>query len=549
MSKYKKRIKDAELWAILVLVCLLFLIFLGIPVIRLFAKSFWNGNSVTAEYYTSILTQQNFLHVLGNSFAVSAAAAVASVVIAFVMAYAIHYTNLPGWGKRLLQAMATLPMFLPTITYGFAIIYSFGKQGLLTKLFGRQLFNIYGFGGLLVGYVIYTIPVAFLLIHNTMGYIDKKTLIVSKTMGDNDLSTFWIAILRPLLGTLAGAFIQAFFLCFTDFGIPASVGGKYDVIATTLYNEMLGGIPDFNRGAVVSIIMLLPSIVSILLLHVLERYNIRYDRISNADLRVNAARDTVWGVSGGVFSVAILAIFAVIAVVPMVQNWPYQTQITMQHFSDVFADSELQAVYMHSIVMALLTALVGTVVAYGAALITARSTLPKGCKQVIDSIALVTNTIPGMVIGLAFLFTFSGTPLQNTFPLMILCNIVHYFSTPYLMLKNSLSKMNAGWETTAMLMGDTWTKTILRVVTPNAASSLIEVFSYYFISAMVTISALVFIAGARTMVLTTKIKQLQYINKYNEVFVLSLLILVTNLVAKAVFAWLARRLASTRRQG
>ena len=42
-------------------------------------------------------------------------------------------------------------MLLPTITYGFAIIYSFGKQGLLTKLFGRQLFDIYGFNGLLFG--------------------------------------------------------------------------------------------------------------------------------------------------------------------------------------------------------------------------------------------------------------------------------------------------------------------------------------------------------------------------------------------------------------
>lgn len=183
--------------------------------------------------------------------------------------------------------------------------------------------------------------------------------------------------------------------------------------------------------------------------------------------------------------------------------------------------------------------------AYGAALITARSTLPKWRKQSVDSIALVTNTIPGMVLGLAFLFTFTGTPLQNTFPLMILCNIVHYFSTPYLMMKNSLSKMNAGWETTAMLMGDSWPKTILRVVTPNAASSLIEVFSYYFINAMVTISALIFLAGARTMVLTTKIKQLQYVNEYNEVFVLSLLILFTNLLAKAIFTWLANRSAQT----
>ena len=165
--------------------------------------------------------------------------------------------------------------------------------------------------------------------------------------------------------------------------------------------------------------------------------------------------------------------------------------------------------------------------------------MSRGYKQGIESIALITNAIPGMVLGVAYLFLFSGTGLQNTMLLMILCNIVHYFSTPYLMLKNSLSKMNAGWETTAMLMGDSWIKTIIRVVTPNAMSSLIEVFSYYFINSMVTISALVFIAGARTMVLTTMIKQLQYVNRFNEVFVLSLLILATNLVAKALFSWLA----------
>ena len=131
-----------------------------------------------------------------------------------------------------------------------------------------------------------------------------------------------------------------------------------------------------------------------------------------------------------------------------------------------------------------------------------------------------------------------------TLLLMILGHIVHYFSTPYLMMKNSLSKMNAGWETTAMLMGDSWLQTILRVVTPNALSSLIEVFSYYFINSMVTISALIFIAGARTMVLTTMIKQLQYVNRFNEVFVLSLLILATNLVAKGLFSCLASYKAS-----
>ncbi len=533
--------KSWELKLIFLVLVAVFAIFLAVPAIRLLLKSFLGEDGLTGAYYLDVFSGKGFTTALGNSFAVSIVSALVAVGIAFVMAYIIHYTRLPRGFKRFVQAVATLPMFLPTITYGFAIIYSFGKQGLITRLLGHQFFDIYGFGGLLVGYVIYTVPVAFLLIHNTMGYVDKKTLVVSKAMGDGTLSTFWIAILRSLLGTLAGAFIQAFFLCFTDFGIPASVGGDYEVIATVLYNEMLGGVPDFNRGAVISVVMLLPSIVSILLLRFLERYNIRYDRISDADLRRNPGRDTAWGLSGTVLAILILCMFVVIFVVPLVERWPYQTGFTLEHFQEVFSDNELQTVYLNSLGMALATALFGTLAAYGAALITARSKLPGWCKQVIDAIALVTNTIPGMVLGLAFLFVFSGTSLQNTFPLMILCNIVHYFSTPYLMMKNSLSKMNAGWETTAMLMGDSWPKTILRVVTPNAAASLIETFSYYFINSMVTISALIFLAGARTMVLTTKIKQLQYINEYDQVFVLSLLILATNLIAKAIFTWLANK--------
>lgn len=120
--------------------------------------------------------------------------------------------------------------------------------------------------------------------------------------------------------------------------------------------------------------------------------------------------------------------------------------------------------------------------------------------------------------------------------------------TPYLMMKNSLAKMNPSWENTAMLMGDSWLKTIIRVVTPNAFPTLIEVFSYYFVNAMVTVSAVIFIAGTRTMVITTKIKELQYFNKYNEIFVLSLLILFTNMICKFIFQKLANKMQRSKKQ-
>lgn len=326
-----------------------------------------------------------------------------------------------------IRTLALLPMLLPTITYGFAIIYSFGKQGLITRLFGHQLFDIYGFNGLLLGYVIYTLPVAFMLILNTMGYVDKKFMVVSRVMGDKPPAGFWQTVIRPLLGTLAASLVQCFFLCFTDYGIPASVGGKYEVVATVLYNEMLGSIPNFNRGAVVAMMMLIPSVISICLLKYLERYNIRYSRISVIELKKNRVRDGICGIGSAMILLSLLAVFAVIFVVPLVQEWPYKTGFTLEHIRSVLADKSLLGVYKNSLLVAGGTAVLGLAVTYGAALVTARSQLKNRLKAVIDGIALVTNTIPGMVIGIAFMFIFSGTPLQNTFPLIILCNVVHFF--------------------------------------------------------------------------------------------------------------------------
>ncbi len=350
----------------------LFALFLVYPTVRLLLKSILSENGMTMEFYHSVLTQKGFLKALGNSFLIAGVSALLTTGLAFFLAYTIHYTNINAKFKKGIEKAAVLPMFLPTLTYGFAIIYSFGKQGFLTKLFGRQLFDIYGFNGLLIGYIIYTLPVSFLLIHNTMGYIDKKFMIVSRIMGDNRVSTFMMTIFRPLAGTLMASFIQSFFLCFTDFGIPASVGGKFEVIASVLYSQMLGSVPDFHKGSVVAVMMLLPSIVSIALLRYLEKYNVRYQKISVMELPKNRGRDWLCGIGSGLIILGVLSIFAVIFIVPFVQDWPYQTGFSMEHFRAVFQDAGLMGVYKNSLYVALLTAVFGTLVAYGSALITAQ---------------------------------------------------------------------------------------------------------------------------------------------------------------------------------
>lgn len=332
------------------------------------------------------------------------------------------------------------------------------------------------------------------------------------------------------------AFILSFFLSFTDYGIPTSVGGTYDVIALELYTQMLGAIPDFNKGAVIAMVMLVPSLISIAAMTVIERHSIRYDSVSPIEIPKNGVRDLFCGIASAVVLACVLSVFAVILIVPFVDMWPFKLDFTLDHVASVFTDSELSGVFTNSLIVAVCAAALGCLLAYAAALVTARSNLAPWAKRAIDSISSIINTVPGMVLGVAYLFAFSGGPIQGTFIILILCNIVHYFATPYQMMKDSLSKMNASWETTAKLMGDSWLKTIVRVVTPNAWLTILQVFGYYFVNAMVTISAVVFLTGAHTMVVTTKISALQHVADFDSIFALSLAILAINLAVKGVIA-------------
>ncbi|WP_339245565.1 ABC transporter permease subunit [Paenibacillus sp. FSL F4-0243] len=533
-----------EMRIIFIPIVLLFIVFLILPLAVLFIRSFETGQGYSVSNYLTILKDQEIRESIGNSMKVSGVTALITTVLAFILAYSIHCTRIYRPLKSIIRTGILIPMLLPTITYGFAIMYSFGNQGLITKIFGRNLFEIYGFNGLLIGYVIYTLPSAFLLIHNSFKYIDKKFIVVSKLMGDGTLRSFMNTIVRPLWGTLGGAFVLSFILSFTDFGIPASVGGTYNVVATQLYQVMLGAIPDFNNGAVIAVLMLIPAAFGVVLLTYLEKFNFHYDKVTEIEMIPNKGRDSVLGLISSVILIGLLAVFAVMFVAPLMKGYPYDLTFTFKHFVDVFQSSDLINVYKNSLLVAGLTAIVGTIVAYAAAIINVRTPI-KG-KATFDILSMVTNTVPGMVLGLSYLLLFNNSSLKGTFTILVLCTLVHYFTTPYLMAKNSLAKMNPSWETTAELLGDSWLQTIRRVILPNSASTVIEMVSYYFINAMVTISGIIFLVTAQTSVVASKIKELQHFAKFNEVFVLSILIFCTNLIIKLLGDYLQKRQSNSR---
>ena len=539
------KIKNKQLNTVFAVVLIFFALFIIFPAFVLFKNAFTTASgqssSFSFENFSKVFSNGKLTQAFWNSTKVSFISSIITTLLAFILAYTEVFTNIPSWLKRILRTLAVFPMLLPTITYGFAVIYSFGKQGLITRVFGHQLFDFYGFKGLVFCYVIYTLPISFTLIKNTMRYIDKRYLIVCRIMGDSPVKCFYTAILQPLMGTIAVSIVQSFFLSFTDFGIPASIGGRYTVVAELLYNTMLGSLPDFHQGSVIALFMLLPSVLSILLLNYLQRFNVRYNKVSRVEMKRNVVHDIIWTTISFIIILFVLLVFLVIFVVPFVAEWPYNMTFSFKNVESVFGDKALTRVFVNSLEAALFTALFGTCFVYIAALASARSKIHPVFSKIIAAMAQVSNALPGMVLGIAFLLAFRKTPLHNTMAIIVLCNLVHFFATPFLMMKGALDKMNDSWETTALLLGDSWIKTVVRIITPNALATLLEIFIYLFINGLVTVSAVVFLASARTMVITTKIQELQHFAKFNEIFILSLFILITNLIMKAIKVFVTQR--------
>ncbi|MCD5003192.1 ABC transporter permease subunit [Enterococcus saccharolyticus] len=521
---------------------LFFACFLFVPLIQILLRA-----TIVEGQFSLVLIQELFqdsqwITAFGNSLLFSIVTAIISTILGFLLAYGMNFTQISSQLKRSTHQILLMPMLLPTITYGFVLIYSFGKQGLWSRLFGRELFTIYGTNGVILGLVIYSLPVTFLLMNDAMQYIDKRYLVVSRLMKDHFWRGLKVAVLQPLTKVFGVAIVQSFFMSFTDFGIPVAVGGQKVFITTLLYEYFMGSLPDFERGAVIALSMLLPSIASILLLKYLQKKEVFYDQKSLVVVRKNTVRDVLFSLLLIGISVMLLLVFFTMFFIPFVKVWTYDFSFTLAHWQTFFTEPTLLLTLKNGLWVALLTATFGTMTAYLAAVFTARSKKKTYILQAIDSFSTITNSVPGMVLGIAYLLIFSGTTIHNTFAILVIVNVIHYFSTPYQMAKSALQKMNPNWENTTKIMGDRWLDSLYRIIIPNSKITILEMFSYYFTNAMVTISAVIFLTSANTMVITTKIKELQHFGRFTDIFILSIILLTVNLFMRIIIQFMTRRM-------
>ena len=456
-----------------------------------------DGTLVGVANYRRYFATPAIAQSISNSLFVSIVSMAITVTLAFVYAYGLTRTRMPGRGLFRLAAM--LPLFAPSLVQALAFIYVFGNNGILTRTTGWNI-GIYGAKGIVMAEVFYCFPHALLILVAALSDTDARLYDAARTLGAGPLRTFLTVTLPGVKFGLVSACFVVFTLVITDFGAPKAIGGKFSVMATEIYNQVSGQ-QNFTMGATVSVVLLIPAVLAFLVDRVVQRR--RYALVTASSRPLAPARRPAADWSAFAYCAlvagAIAGLYLAIVVYSLVTRWPYNFTPTLRHyrFDTVGGYTPL----LNSVYVAALTALVGTVLTFvGAYVVEKCRTAWSGPLYLL---AVLPVSIPGMVLGLAYIFTFNAAGsalnvLYGTLAILIISNVIHYFTVGFLTATAALRQMDAEFENVSASLGVPFYRTFWRVTVPMALPSIVAISMYFFLNAMVTLSAVVFLVAPGT---------------------------------------------------
>lgn len=503
------------------------------PVVTMLIKVDWND-------FVPLISSNSFKEALGNSFTITAISTAISVLLAYLLAYSLNKTNIKH--RAVLKLFITLPMLIPSISHGLGLINLFGNNGLISKIFD---FNIIGPVGIVLGSIIYSFPVAFLMLDDGFHYIDNNMYDAAKILGLNKWQTFQKVTLCYMKKPLLSSIFAVFTMIFTDYGVPLSVGGKFITLPVYLYKEVIG-LLDFSTGTIIGLFLLIPAVISFLFDTFSKDYSHSDANGKELVLKENKVRDSVFTIFTYVVILFIVMIMGSFVFYAFIDNIVLNPNFSLKHFEYVLNNNIIEYIF-NSLLIAVFTAIIGTIIAYFAAYVTAR--LKGNFSKIIHILMISSLAIPGMVLGLSYTISFNNSFIYNSYFILILVNIIHFIASPYLMAYNALQKVNNNYEIVAKTCNISSFRIIKDVIIPCTKITIREMFAYFFVNSMVTISAISFLFNTETMPLSLLINNYEGSFMYGEAAIVSLIILFFNCLVKGVIYLINRREDRRRQYG
>jgi iron(III) transport system permease protein len=536
----------------LALVALALVVFLAFPLLAILQQAVLgpDGQFVGLSNFVAYARTPALLGSLWNSVWVSTVVTIITVPLAFAFAHGLQRTCMPA--KALFRGITLVPLLAPSLLAAISLIYWFGNQGVAKGwMQALGIDQIYGAPGIIVAECFAVFPHALMILVTALGQSDARLYEAAAAMGTRPSRQFLTITLPGAKYGLISAALVVFTLVITDFGIPKVIGGNFNVLATDVFKLVIGQ-QDFARGAVVALFLLAPAVLTFGVDGWVSRRQTAMLTARAVPYRPQPSRlrDGLMTAYCSLIALLMLALLGMAVFASFASFWPYNLTPTFRHYLLGLVDAEVGEAFVNSLRMAAGTAVFGTALVFGAAYLLEKTRGLPALRGFLRLLAMLPMAVPGLVLGLGYIFFFNAPDnplggLYHTVTLLTLCTIVHFYTTGHLTAVTALKSLDGEFEAVSASLKVPFYVTFWRVTLPICTPALVDIARYFFINAMTTISAVVFLYSPETKVASIAILNLDEAGEMGAAAAMAVLIGVASTAATLVFMalgwWVNRR--------
>ncbi|RZO39697.1 MAG: putative 2-aminoethylphosphonate ABC transporter permease subunit, partial [Proteobacteria bacterium] len=535
---------DIALRSGLLLLITLLVIAVVFPLYSLLSKSFedMDGEFVGLQNFREYFETPALFTSITNSLGVAISVALIVLVLAFVYAYALTRTKMPLRG--LFRGIALIPILAPSLLAAISLIYWFGNQGVLKSwLFGA---SIYGPIGVIMASCFWVFPHALMILITALSTADARLYEAAEALRTPKWRVFWTVTLPGAkYGILSTGFI-VFTLVITDFGVPKVIGGRFNVLATDVYKQVVGQ-QNFEMGAVVSLVLLLPAVVAFIADRWVQRKQVALlsARAVPFQPKVDPLRDWLLFVFCAIIAFIFIAMLAMAAYASFVTFWPYNLSLSLKNYDFDVMDGGGWEAYYNSIRLAIYCAVFGSGLIFLGSYLVEKARGVTWLRTTLHLGAMLPLAVPGLVLGIAYIFFFNHPDnplgfLYGTMGILVICTIVHFYTVSHLTCLTALKQLDPEFEAVALSLKTPVWRTIRKVTLPVCLPALLDVASYLFLNAMTTVSAVVFLYSPETMLASVAVLNMDDAGDIAPAAAMALMIVYTSACFRIMHALLSR---------
>ena len=521
---------------LLVVITAILVLIIVLPLYAVLSKSMQDasGNFVGLQNFIAYAENPALRRSINNSIYVSVITALITVPLAFVYAYALMRSCIRF--KALFKGIALLPLLAPSLLPAISLMYMFGNQGYLKFLMPNQ--PIYGPVGIVVAQAFHCFPHSVLILTTALALSDKRLYEVAETLNTSRWRMFRTITFPSVRYGLISAFFVVFTIAMVDFGVAKVIGGQYNVLAIDIFRQVIGQ-QNFQMGAVIGVILLIPSVLSFGV-----DFLVRRKQVSQFGSRAvllhptpNFWFDTLMMLVVGIIGFMILAIVGTAVFASFVKLWPYNLSFSTGSYQFSDFDPSGWLPYWNSVVMAFWTAIVGTVVVFIGAYLLEKGKTYGLLASTLQFIAMIPLAVPGIVLGLGYVFFFNApsnplTTLYGGMTILVLCTLGHYYTVPHLTALTALKQLDSEIESAADALGVPFWTTFRRVTVPICLPAILDIATFLFVNAMTTVAAVIFLYSPQTKVASVAVVAMDDTGDIGAACAMAMMIVYTSVGVK-----------------